>query len=79
MWTKREKLYRLERGVRREGKGRARGDQNGILKVRVKLFCSLMAYFPLTLEHSLRKGKRNIEAAANVNEQGCEKQKGTDI
>lgn len=30
----------------REGKSRARGDQNRILKVRVKLFCSLMAYFP---------------------------------
>lgn len=44
MWTKKQKLERSERGW--EEQSRARGDQKGILKVRVKLFCSLMAYFP---------------------------------
>lgn len=80
MWAKKEKNIQVGKGGW-EGKSRAErgGDQNGILKVRVKLLCSLMAYFPLTLEHSLRKGKRKIQATANVNEQGCEKQKGTDI
>lgn len=30
----------------------------------------------LTLENSLRKGKRNVHCTVNVNEQECEKQEG---
>lgn len=33
-------------GLGREEQSRVRGDRDGILKVRLKLFCSLMAYFP---------------------------------
>lgn len=60
------------------GKNRARGSR-GVAESEGEAVVQSNGLFSLTLENTGRKGKRNIQATANVNEQGCEKQKGTDI
>lgn len=57
------------------GKSRARGNQKGFLKAMVLQSNGL---FSLTLESSKEREEKR-SGSTNVNEQECEKQKGTDI
>lgn len=63
------------RQVGKEGDKVRRGNQKGFLKARLLQSNSL---FSLTLESSKEREEKR-SGYTNVNEQECEKQKGTDI
>lgn len=74
--TKKAKTRQVEKeGGRVGGKSRARGNQKGFLRARLRHSNGL---FSLTLESS-KEREEKCSGYTNVNEQECEKQKGTDI